>query len=613
MTTGIDNAILFEDAGYNGVHNFLAGDDFVILRDGNLDVVLGAGDDFAAVGGNVGEAIVIGGLGNDQIGLNGLIGTGGAASDWVFTTMDVATARQVFADKYALNATTNPFEIELSASGLEVVTVAQRYEGGTTYAAGKYTGVGDLLQTVYLQAETVSSVDSGEISVDSLYGSRDFAVTLGTAAVTNNYYGRRGTEDSLTITLNSADDVAKALTNLNLWMRTSTASQGGLNGSVLSGSHVTTLTTSASGITGATSTYNLVDIESITLTGGGETSTIRLAGSNGYVGGNGYTSIQDAVNNANYGDVIFVAKTVESSTGSTATLMGSVANQTTIDIPAGLGIVFEPVTTTTAYKINLTDQMVYGASLTADRTLQLLGKENIEVAGSTLADVIIGNQGNNIIYGGGGNDVIYGGGGNDTLFGQSGADTLIGSVGNDFLNGGTGNDTLITYGTTRTAATTSDRTNMIGGSGDDQFVFLGGKGQHTLYGGSGEDDYMIMPSWLSGTSTTGTTAAQQAVNGVSKVLDFSTVSDDVEGPTAGAINPDAFVAMYNLTFNQLVSPPNPFAASYTTAPLPGTSTLAANADWLDIAGVTQNVGDVLENYGLFNDVTEYKLHQGVAA
>jgi hypothetical protein len=116
--------------------------------------------------------------------------------------MDVATARSTFANKYALNPAANPFEIELSLSGLEVVTVAQRYEDGTTWNAGtrKYTGVGEVLQTVYLQAETVSTVNNGDISVDTLYGSRDYSTGV-TVAGNFNYYGRRGTEDSLTITL----------------------------------------------------------------------------------------------------------------------------------------------------------------------------------------------------------------------------------------------------------------------------------------------------------------------------------------------------------------------------------------------------------------------------
>jgi Ca2+-binding RTX toxin-like protein len=601
MTAGVDNAILFEDSGYTSFYNFLAGDDFVMLRDGNLDVVLGAGNDFASVAGNVGEAVVIGGTGNDTVGLYGLIGVNGQDSDWVFTTMDVATARTVFANKYALNPTSNPFEIELSASGLEVVTVAQRYEGGATWdmVARKYTGVGDVVQTVYLQAETVSSIDSGDVAVDSLYGSRDFSATASVAG-TSNFYGRRGTEDSLTINLADANALATAMSNINNWFVTSTATQATLNGSVLSGSHVSTITTSAMGI-GASATYNMVDIEKITLRGGSEEVTIRLAGSNGYA------SVADAVNAADYKDVIFIAKTIETSSAN-ANLMGSIANQTTIDIPAGLGIVFEPVAASTAYKVNITDQIVADASMYADRLVYLLGRQNIDVNGSVLSDMIIGNQANNVIYGGGGNDVIYGGGGNDTIFGQAGNDLLIGSAGNDFLNGGTGDDTLITYGTKRTSAVASDRTNMIGGSGHDEFIFLGGQGNHVVYGGSGEDGYTIMPGWENGLNRIGTIAQQQAVNGVATVLDYSTTSDFIEGKSLGPSAPEDYLKSVNLTFNQLVSPPSPLGSSYDAVTFTNGTTMQANADAFPV-GMQTNLGSLLEDYGLMNDVTEYRLHQ----
>jgi Ca2+-binding RTX toxin-like protein len=602
MTAGVDNAILFEDSGYTSFYNFLAGDDFVILRDGNLDVVLGAGDDFAAVSGNVGEAVVIGGTGNDSVGLYGLIGVNGQQSDWVFSTMDVATARTVFANKYALNPTANPFEIELSASGLEVVTVAQRYEDGTTWdaVARKYTGRGEVLQTVYLQAETVSSADSGDVTVDSLYGSRDFSANVSSAG-TFNFYGRRGTEDSLTITLADGNALATAMSNINNWFVTNTYTQPTLNGSVLSGSHVSTINAGLMGVAGATAFYNMVDLEKITLRGGSEQVTIRLAGSNGYV------SVADAVNAADYKDVIFIAKTIETSS-TNPNLLNSVANQTTIDIPAGLGIVFEPVTASTAYKVNITDQMVADAPVNADRLVYLLGRQNIDVNGSVLSDMIVGNQGNNVIYGAGGNDVIYGGGGNDTIFGQAGNDLLIGSAGNDFLNGGTGDDTLVTYGTKRTSSAAFDRNNMIGGSGHDDFIFLNGQGSSVMYGGSGEDGYTIMPGWENGLNRIGTTAQQEAVNGVATVLDYSTTADFIAGKNLGSGAPENYLASVNLTFNQLVSPPRPLGSSYESMTFANGTTMQANADSFTISTQT-NLGSLLEDYGLMNDVTEYRLHQ----
>jgi Ca2+-binding RTX toxin-like protein len=63
------------------------------------------------------------------------------------------------------------------------------------------------------------------------------------------------------------------------------------------------------------------------------------------------------------------------------------------------------------------------------------------VTGSSHADFLIGNDGNNVLTGLDDNDILKGGGGSDTLFGGSGADTLKGGGGADILNGGSGNDT----------------------------------------------------------------------------------------------------------------------------------------------------------------------------
>ena len=69
--------------------------------------------------------------------------------------------------------------------------------------------------------------------------------------------------------------------------------------------------------------------------------------------------------------------------------------------------------------------------------------------GSSLADILLGDDNANVLDGRGGDDAMNGGGGDDTL---------IGGTGNDFLDGGPGNDTL------------------IGGAGNDLFVFTPGAG-----------------------------------------------------------------------------------------------------------------------------------------
>ncbi|MHC1699870.1 MAG: calcium-binding protein [Humidesulfovibrio sp.] len=63
-----------------------------------------------------------------------------------------------------------------------------------------------------------------------------------------------------------------------------------------------------------------------------------------------------------------------------------------------------------------------------------LGAGNDAVFGSSMADVL---------HGDGGNDTIYAGEGNDLLFGGAGDDLLTGDGGNDTAEGGLGNDTIV--------------------------------------------------------------------------------------------------------------------------------------------------------------------------
>ena len=62
--------------------------------------------------------------------------------------------------------------------------------------------------------------------------------------------------------------------------------------------------------------------------------------------------------------------------------------------------------------------------------------------GTSQADWIIGNKGNNIINGRGENDYLNGSSGNNTLKGGTGDDIIYGGKGNDILKGGKGADVL---------------------------------------------------------------------------------------------------------------------------------------------------------------------------
>ncbi|WP_254053592.1 beta strand repeat-containing protein [Singulisphaera sp. GP187] len=77
---------------------------------------------------------------------------------------------------------------------------------------------------------------------------------------------------------------------------------------------------------------------------------------------------------------------------------------------------------------------------------------------------------NKYIQGGSGNDDISGGIGDDTIFGEDGRDTITGGLGHDVLLGGNDGDTfLYDY-------QANDQT-IDGGSGIDEFIFLGGSGR----------------------------------------------------------------------------------------------------------------------------------------
>ena len=80
--------------------------------------------------------------------------------------------------------------------------------------------------------------------------------------------------------------------------------------------------------------------------------------------------------------------------------------------------------------------------------------------GTSQADWIIGNIGNNIIKARRGNDYIQGGSGNDRLNGNNGNDTLRGEDGDDIIHGGKGSD-----------------------------IINGGRGADVLYGNSGQNTF----------------------------------------------------------------------------------------------------------------------------
>ncbi len=120
-----------------------------------------------------------------------------------------------------------------------------------------------------------------------------------------------------------------------------------------------------------------------------------------------------------------------------------------------------------AYTIDLaTGTTEYGEIITNFENL-ISGNGNDTVTGTTDANNIQTNDGDDIINAGDGGDIVDGGGGNDFLNGESGNDVLIGGAGNDVIDGGFDGD------------------QMFGGDGDD-VIFSDTVGD-VVDGGAGRD------------------------------------------------------------------------------------------------------------------------------
>jgi serralysin len=153
--------------------------------------------------------------------------------------------------------------------------------------------------------------------------------------------------------------------------------------------------------------------------------------------------------------------------------------------------------------IDLADETAYTGG---NRVEVLLSIENAK--GTSFADDVLGDNGNNslwgmngadIVDGRGGNDKLYGGNGNDDLYGGGSADKLIGGRGNDFLWGGTGADHFIfesiqdsVVGSKRDVIkdfyrSENDKIDLsaidaVKGGGDDAFDFIGTQAFHDVAG-----------------------------------------------------------------------------------------------------------------------------------
>jgi Ca2+-binding RTX toxin-like protein len=429
--------ILTEDTATGSLFNFSgAGTQYVGILSGDVDVALGADNDNINIHNRGQVNIISGGAGSDRVTLDG------SQDNWSFGVIKVDAIQDVLKSKYVgiagvgLGGTNDPFAWNNSA--LDVIMVATSRDSGTT---------------IYFQSEDVAFTNNftTPINSESLLPNFNYSADATQALATQaNYYGRRGTNDTLNLKVANVDD---SLKYIGSWLDVATnPTASTLAGTPLAGSTSVLLkgqaSTGPAWFSGNSATtnagYNLVDIENIHLMdASGKSTTIRVAG------GSGYKDVIDAVSNAQRGDVIFISELKEliSSTAATATVTTS-ANDTSVTVDAGLRVLFEELRTTAltsgvintvtlsentksapassaissqASPIELTN--LYQSDL---RILEILGSAAVNVVGSAKSDVIVGNRGANQIIGGLGSDYIFGGNGNDTILGCGGDDVLVG-------------------------------------------------------------------------------------------------------------------------------------------------------------------------------------------
>lgn len=151
------------------------------------------------------------------------------------------------------------------------------------------------------------------------------------------------------------------------------------------------------------------------------------------------------------------------------------------------------------------DDVIYGEA-GADSIYGMAGNDTIDggagndkitggdgddvIKGGDGYDTIRGGEGNDHIDGGGNWDTIYGEGGNDTLLGGDERDTIDGGTGNDSIEGGAGQDRLYGKGGDDYISGGADSDTLYGGDGNDTLTG-GGDGINELYGGAGDDVFLI--------------------------------------------------------------------------------------------------------------------------
>lgn len=156
--------------------------------------------------------------------------------------------------------------------------------------------------------------------------------------------------------------------------------------------------------------------------------------------------------------------------------------------------------------------------------LEIHTTTGVKVIGNSLANTIVGHNGDDRLYGGDGADTLSGGGGNDQLYGGGGDDTLDGGSGRAVLTGGAGNDSYVVSSAKTTVAESAKggidavtaSVNIKLGANIEQLVLVGiakqGLGNDLANGISGNDAANFL-NGLGGNDVIGGNGGSDALRG----------------------------------------------------------------------------------------------------
>jgi Ca2+-binding RTX toxin-like protein len=174
----------------------------------------------------------------------------------------------------------------------------------------------------------------------------------------------------------------------------------------------------------ALASYN--NVENLTLTGSSNINGTGSSVANGITGNSGNNSLDGGAGNDSLNGGLG-NDTMVGGTGNDSYTVDSLLDVVTEASGEGTDLVNSSITLSLAL-----------ASYNNVENLTLTGSSNINGTGSSVANGITGNSGNNILDAGAGNDSLFGGLGNDTLTGGLGLDrfyfnTALGSINIDTL------------------------------------------------------------------------------------------------------------------------------------------------------------------------------------